>query len=145
MIIVADASFLVAAFARADEHNPAAWKWWCKWDVTIIASRLAIFEAENTLRGFPVGGKCSPMAARTALEHLRSALLQGLIEERDIASRRLLPSARRLSQFHTTDCTYGAMDILHVATALDLKATIFLSFDSRQRELAEAEGLKCLP
>jgi len=37
------------------------------------------------------------------------------------------------------------MDILHVATALDLGAKQFVSFDERQRELAEAEGLDVLP
>jgi predicted nucleic acid-binding protein len=33
------------------------------------------------------------------------------------------------------------MDILHVATALHLGATEFLTFDANQKELAEAEGL----
>lgn len=41
--------------------------------------------------------------------------------------------------------SFGAMDILHVASALDMKAACVLLFDMRQRELAEAEGLKTAP
>lgn len=37
-----------------------------------------------------------------------------------------------------------ASDIIHVATALELKVDIFLSFDKRQQELARLEGLKTL-
>ena len=33
------------------------------------------------------------------------------------------------------------MDILHVATAIELGAKAFLTFDANQKKLAEAEGL----
>ena len=33
------------------------------------------------------------------------------------------------------------MDILHVATAIELGAKEFLTFDGNQKKLAEAEGL----
>jgi predicted nucleic acid-binding protein len=33
------------------------------------------------------------------------------------------------------------MDILHVATAIELGAKEFLTFDANQKKLAEAEGL----
>jgi predicted nucleic acid-binding protein len=33
------------------------------------------------------------------------------------------------------------MDILHVATAVELGAKEFLTFDGNQRKLAEAEGM----
>jgi len=37
------------------------------------------------------------------------------------------------------------LDILHIAAALELGCTDFLSFDHRQRSVALAEGLKVLP
>lgn len=37
------------------------------------------------------------------------------------------------------------MDIIHVAAAQELGAAKFLSFDERQRELAEKAGLEALP
>lgn len=49
--------------------------------------------------------------------------------------------AARLSEKHTLSNGNRAFDILHVATALHLGAREFLTFDERQRRLAEAEGL----
>jgi predicted nucleic acid-binding protein len=46
-----------------------------------------------------------------------------------------------LSEKHTIANGHRAFDILHVATALHLGARDFLTFDDRQRRLAEAEGL----
>lgn len=145
MTVFADASFLVAAFAPDDDHNREAWRWWQKWEASIIASPLVLFEAENTFRGFSVGGKCSVAAVHRTIEGLKRALTEGMILERDIPLKRLLSCSRRLSQYHTVDATFGAMDILHVATALELKATTLLSFDRRQRDLAKAEGLLVQP
>ena len=46
-----------------------------------------------------------------------------------------------LSEKHTLAFGYRSFDILHVATALHLGVRDFLTFDDRQRRLAEAEGL----
>jgi hypothetical protein len=52
---------------------------------------------------------------------------------------------RRLSQHHNKEKGFGAMDILHVASALDMGCDTLLSFDGSQRAPAKAEGLKVLP
>ncbi len=145
MSTFADASFLVAAFVAVDDHNREAWSWWRQWDAGIIASPLVLFEAENTIRGFPAGGKCSVTDARHGVEGIKRAMMEGLVLQRDIPSKRLIIRSTRLSQQHTGTVTYGAMDILHVAAALELGATTFLSFDRRQRDLAVAEGLLVQP
>ncbi|RYG62077.1 PIN domain-containing protein [bacterium] len=49
--------------------------------------------------------------------------------------------AERLSAHHTWTEAYRGFDVLHVATALHLGATEFLTFDSRQKALAKTEGL----
>ncbi len=49
--------------------------------------------------------------------------------------------AERLALDHTPRDGARAMDILHVATALHIGATEFLTFDTNQRRLAEAVGL----
>ena len=41
--------------------------------------------------------------------------------------------------------TNGCFDLLHVALALTLGATEFLTFDARQATLAKAAGLKVKP
>lgn len=110
-----------------------------------MVSRLTIFEAQNTIRGWAIAKKGTSVEVRTALEGLKRAQLEGVIVRRNVAEHRLFPHAARLSQHHTVTCTYGALDILHVATALELGATTFLSFDHRQSELARAEGLLVEP
>ena len=146
MTIYADASFIVALVVESDEHRPTAWRWWQGNDGPVIqVSRLTIFEAQNTIRGWGVARKCRPSEVTTALHRLHRLLLEGVLLRRRVTDHRLFPHAARLSQFHTTIATYGALDILHVATALELRASTFLSFDKRQRELAEAEGLVVLP
>ena len=50
--------------------------------------------------------------------------------------------AERLSARHTPAAGHRAFDILHVATALHLGAREFLTFDTNQKKLAKAEGLK---
>lgn len=49
--------------------------------------------------------------------------------------------AEALSSAHTLASGHRLADILHVATALHLGYGKFLTFDSNQRKLAEAEGL----
>jgi hypothetical protein len=72
--------------------------------------------------------------------------------ESDVASglNRLLPfemdAVLRLSLVYSNQRTaqsgHRTLDILHVATAIHLGATHFLTFDDRQRTLAQHAGLK---
>ncbi len=57
----------------------------------------------------------------------------------------VVAEAKRLAVTHTLTGGHRSFDILHVAAALHLGAREFLSFDSNQRELAKAEGLKIRP
>jgi predicted nucleic acid-binding protein len=50
-----------------------------------------------------------------------------------------------LSQKHTATTGTRSLDLIHIASALEIGATDFLSFDYRQRDAAKAEGLKVLP
>lgn len=57
---------------------------------------------------------------------------------------RLLQDARDLSD-HTPSIGCRTLDILHVASALQLEPTEFITFDSRQAEVARRAGLEVLP
>jgi predicted nucleic acid-binding protein len=140
----ADASFLVAFFAGT-EHGKEARKWWQRNHDVITVSRLVLFEAENSIRSLPLSGKIKRADAQWAIEHLKRRVLEGLIEVRELSNKRVYPAARRLSICYGESKSFGAMDIVHVATAQELAARRFLTFDDRQRELAKAEGLQVLP
>ncbi|HWB06886.1 MAG TPA: PIN domain-containing protein [Verrucomicrobiales bacterium] len=145
-MIFADASFLVALFVAHDDHWRTAWKWWQhRKGPVLTVTRLCLFEVENTIRGLTVSKLLRTVELRTALEGIKRGVLEGFISRRTAPEHQLPPLADRLSQHHTMRTTFGAMDILHVAAALHLRAKAFLSFDQRQRELAAAEGLEVLP
>jgi predicted nucleic acid-binding protein len=49
--------------------------------------------------------------------------------------------ARAYSRLYTSHGGHRSLDILHVATAIHLRADTFLTFDARQKKLAKAVGL----
>ena len=75
---------------------------------------------------------------------------QGTISDFDKAKRdpvdwaAVHQRAEALSTAHTISSGHRLADILHVATALHLGVTEFLTFDSNQKKLAQAEGLRAL-
>jgi len=77
-------------------------------------------------------------------EYQRSLFQQrkdrGLYYAPEVRRAELMAEFKRLS-IHTPRLGCCTMDILHVACALQLKADRFLSFDDRQRKLAEVAGL----
>jgi len=78
-------------------------------------------------------------AAFRRLEYLfsRGTLIEASI---DMDTSTIL--ATQLSAAHTERLGLRAIDLLHVASALTLKAELFLTSDARQAQLAKAEGLK---
>jgi len=53
----------------------------------------------------------------------------------------VLDSAAELSRMHTSALETRSRDVLHVASALKLKARLLVTYDQRQSRLAEACGL----
>ena len=78
-------------------------------------------------------------AALARLEHLvaRRALLDVALDM-DAA----LTRAANLSAAHTERLGARSIDLLHVAGALTLESELFFTTDSRQAQIAKAEGLK---
>lgn len=77
-----------------------------------------------------------------ALADLEEDFALGRISQADILWRSALNRASDLSRRHTPDLGTRALDVLHVACALELKLPCFLTFDERQRRLATAVRLK---
>ena len=79
------------------------------------------------------------------LADLQSDIDSGLVEIIPVDWAKVHSRAEQLSAQHTGRTGRRAFDILHVATALELEAKQFLTFDGRQRALAKAAGLKVKP
>ena len=77
-----------------------------------------------------------------ALADVAGDFASGRLLQVDILWRAALNRAAELSRSHTPKLGTRSLDVLHVACALELKLTYFLTFDERQQKLARAAGLK---
>lgn len=80
-----------------------------------------------------------------ALEKLHANLEAGALVVAPAEWADVFAVAERLSARHTIEHGHRYLDILHVATALHLGASHFLSMDANQRRIAVAEGLESRP
>lgn len=89
----------------------------------------------NSLKGYP------PTQGIQMLHDLKSDLVSGDVLTIPAPWPQIHLAAERLSERYTEAQGHRAMDILHVATAIELGVNAFLTFDANQKKLAEAEGL----
>jgi predicted nucleic acid-binding protein len=86
----------------------------------------------------------SAEALSDAIVSFDEDLAEGRYVDADILWRATLRRARELSRAHTPALGCRTLDVLHVATAVELGLRYFVTFDSRQGQLAKAAGLKPL-
>jgi predicted nucleic acid-binding protein len=82
--------------------------------------------------------------AEAAWVLLAADFANGHLEQMDILWRAAMNRASDLSRHHTKTLGTRALDVLHVASALELGLRRFLSFDEKQVALAKAVGLKVI-
>lgn len=68
----------------------------------------------------------------------------GLYLPADLLWRATLNRAAELSRAHSPKLGTRSLDVLHVASALELEKSIFVTYDKRHAYLARAVGLKTL-
>ena len=84
----------------------------------------------------------TPDGGAEALADFNADFLAGHLRQADILWRAALDQASELSRKHTPKLGTRSLDVLHVASALELKLRHFLTFDIGQQQLAEAVGLR---
>jgi predicted nucleic acid-binding protein len=77
-----------------------------------------------------------------ALLSFEQDLAEGRYAEIDVLWRATLRRAADISRAYVPKFGYRSLDVLHVATALELGLRDFVTFDVRQRYVARAVGLK---
>jgi hypothetical protein len=82
--------------------------------------------------------------ARGALDDFEADIEAGRLSLVDALWRRTLDLTAELSERHTARLGTRTLDVLHVASALTLETTHFVSYDARQRALAKTAGLRLL-
>lgn len=144
----ADTSLLCALY-REQDNSPDADRLMQRESAPVHVSSLVLFEFRQSLRlqafrfskdrtqGF------SKTEAHRMIETLQTNIGAGRLLIPPIEDWAKVHSiAEELSAQHAVQGGHRSFDVLHVATALHLKAGHFLTFDARQAVLAKAAGLK---
>jgi predicted nucleic acid-binding protein len=140
MVIACDTSFLFSLYGN-DAHSPEAVAWSAQNTRALYLNRLTHFEFGNAVRFSEFRKAIPPGAAARYWADFEAAIVEGRLMLASSNLADVLAEADRLSSTHTLSGGHRGFDILHVASALRMNATHFLTFDRNQKNLAEAEGL----
>lgn len=147
MSVFADTSF-VCALLHVQGNSPLAWDYTRENPGTVTLSTLVAFEFKQSarLQTFRFDAdrtqgwaerETGRMLAQFDANVAAGAFVFGEVDWADVHSL-----AERLSAAHTRKGGHRTLDVLHVATALHLRAERFLTLDGQQAALARAAGLK---
>ena len=146
----ADTSFLYALY-RQQENSPAADAFLRTAREPVHVSSLVLFEFRQSARyqafrfskdrtqGF------SNRGAQLMLAVLQENIAKGAVAIVPVAWQDVHSIAERLSSQYTVTGGHRALDILHLSTAIHLKARHLLTFDKNQIALTKVAGLEVGP
>ncbi len=141
-MIFCDSSFLVALYLGTQSSSETARELAAGFDQGIPYPWLIELELCTALRRI-LGSKRELLSK--AIRVINAARKDGLLVGCELDFKRMIMGALELSERYTTTLGLRTLDILHVATALELEADTLASFDTRQRKLAASVGLRLLP
>jgi predicted nucleic acid-binding protein len=141
MVNATDTSFLFSLYGN-DDHTDKAVGWLREHAQALTLTSLNEFELANALRftefkSFLPAGK----AEAYWKDYLEDKRL-GRVQVASCNLSQVLEEALRLSSLCTLTGGHRSFDILHVASAVVLRADRFLTFDQNQARLARSLGLK---
>jgi hypothetical protein len=144
MVAFADTGFIVSLYLEESTSQAA--------DAALSGNReslpvtpLGMLELRNAFNR-AVQRKRITAAERDALwRDVEADIASGFLVPTPVASDELHKKARQLSDRYTPALGTRSLDLLHVAAALLLNATVFYSFDDRQRKAAAGEALNVKP
>ena len=140
MVICGDTSFFFSLYGN-DANSRRAVKWAAQCRQPVSLSAYNTYELGNALRFAEFRKAIRRGEAAVYWAQFEAAMQQGRLVLKMCNLADVLDEARRLSASHTLHGGHRGFDILHVASALHLGATEFLTFDANQKKLAVAEGL----
>jgi predicted nucleic acid-binding protein len=136
----ADSSAVLKLYLHEPESR-AMIAWRARLRGPLVVTLFGRVEIVNGIGLALARGFVSQSGHKAALAALDDDFTQGRLLLADVSWREALRLGDSISR-KLTPSLARTLDILHVASALTLKRGHFLTFDSRQRKLAEATGLK---
>ena len=144
-MIYADASVLVS-LCLSDVNSAKAVATMKRHATPITLTAIQKHELRNALRlaVWRSRQERSPVTVAEATEALARSdarIAAGEFIEHPLSLRQTMNEAERIGALHTMTLGVRGMDLLNVAAAVVIGAKIFLTFDLRQRTVAQACGL----
>jgi hypothetical protein len=144
MSYYADSSFLVSCYLL-DANTSKAKSYLRSVGGPLVLNALQALEVGNAFELGVFRGLFPATDAASARANLAQDLRSGRLVRTAVNWPVAFRVASALSKRHSVTTGTRSLDILHVAAAKSLRAVEFISFDSRQRLLATALGLKVAP
>lgn len=140
MVVCADTSFLFSLYGN-DINSSRALAWTATNRHPLTLSILNEYELGNALRFAEFRKGVGTGKSELFWEQFEADRASGRLVTQVCNLADLVVSSMQLSTRYTTKGGHRSFDILHVAAALQFKATRFLTFDRNQKKLAQTEGL----
>jgi predicted nucleic acid-binding protein len=137
----ADTGFLCSLYAP-DGHSSIAAARINRIVLPLPVTWLHQLEFRNALRLRIFRKEIAPAQRDASLNTMLADMAAGVLTHADTPQMELAIEAERLSVLHSETLGTRSLDILHVAAALILGVSEFLTFDRRQHALALASGLR---
>lgn len=133
--------FLCSLYAP-DAHSTRAAARMARQPLPLPFVWLHQLELRNALRLRVFRREITSAQREAALNLMLADLADGVLANASPPHAAVMTEAERRSALHSEHLGTRSLDILHVASALVLGSTDFLTFDQRQSALAKAAGLK---
>jgi hypothetical protein len=144
MVAYADTSFLVSLYGQ-DANSAPAQQMAAALKVPLALTPLLRHEARNAVRLAVFRKEITAVERQRVIAAIEADVQTGALADSPLTWADVYRQAETLSANHTEQLGTRASDVLHVAAALALGVKEFYTFDTRQKALATAAGLKVKP
>lgn len=141
--IYVDPSALLKLYLKEPESRAMA-AWRNKAGDPLLVTHHGRVELTNGIGLAAYRGIINEKIHDAAISALDDDFAQGRYKQTDVLWRATLKRAANLSREHTHAVGCRSLDIVHVASAIELGLKYFATFDVRQQQLARAAGLKII-
>ena len=138
-----DSSALRALYLH-DPRTRAMVAWRANLRGAIPITKFVSAELTNAIALAEFRGDIDASQHEAVLAHFRDDLSNGRLVVADLLWRAARDRTAELSRTHTAKLGTRALDVLPVASALELGARTLVTYDTRRAALAQAVGLKTL-
>lgn len=144
MRVYADTGFVVSLY-KVETTSAAAASAMANQQSPVLLSQLGELELHNAFQLAVFRGEIDKASALLKKRLFTEDLANGIFTIHSLPNSTIYQKAIELAERHSSSLGTRSLDLMHIAAALILQTNLFLSFDERQRKVAELEGLTVGP